>query len=297
MDPSSLLVQESQRGGIDEPYFWVDGDAFRQFLACDLSLDDKLRSNKPIVCPETLLCPHGCLHPRNARRGKLLRKSLYDSYVSLLKGELKLLSETSEVKNSDVVGSVITPNRNMSCVECSKQYCNELTKKLEFINIVYDLYAHMKDETTYQYESKFVKQEIHADSSAEEYLYILSRSTISTFIGLVKKLTKLAEGFNKGTNLDNSSTAITLPKSSFLNGIDDIDICVFPGSPTFVGSKVQDLGSTSKLDNKFNTKLTCKKSSVSVIYLVLLFCVFLISHDDIRTQFCYSWSFRSPWKL
>jgi len=249
VDPSSMLVQEGQKEGNDEPYFWVDGDAFRQFLACDLSLDDKLRSNKPIVCPETLLCLHGRLHPRNARRGKLLRKSLYDSYVSLLKGELKLLSETSEVNDNDVVGCVITPNRNMSCVECSKQYCNELTKKLEFIKNVYDLYAHLKDEKTYQYESKFVKSEICMDSTTEEYLYILSRTTITTFLGLVDKLTKSAEGFNKGANLVN--------KSTFLNGIDDIDICVFPGSPTFVGSKMQDPGSTSNLDDKFNTKLTC----------------------------------------
>ncbi|MGK3740431.1 MAG: hypothetical protein ACI90V_007281 [Bacillariaceae sp.] len=266
VDPSSLLVQEGKMRKNDEPYCWVDGDALRQFLACDRSLDEKLRSNKPIVCPETLLCPHGCLHPRDARRGKLLRKSLYNSYVSLLKAERKFLSETSELEDSDVVGCVITPDEKLSCVECSKQYCNELTNKLEFTKIVNDLYVHMKDKT----KLKFVQHE-------REYLYILSKSAVTAFTTLVDKLKKSTEAFNKGVNLDRSSTTITSANSLILNGIDDIDISSFPGSPTFV-----DPGSTSKLDEKFNTKFTCKRSNV----LLFVACVYLhIYIYDLRTNF------------
>ena len=135
VNPSSLLMLKGRRENDDEPYFWVDGDPLRQFLACDRSLDNKLRSNDPIICRESLLCPHGCLHPRNARRGKLLRKSIYDSYVSLLSGERKLLFENDDTKSSDVIGCVITPKERMTCAECSASYCNELSKKLDSVEL------------------------------------------------------------------------------------------------------------------------------------------------------------------
>ena len=265
VDPSSLLVQESKRRKNNEPYFWVDGDALRQFFACDRSLDEKLRSNKPIVCTETLLCPHDCLHPRDARRGKLLRKSLYDSYVSLLKAERKFLSETSEFEDSDVVGCVITPDEKLICVECSKQYCNELAKKLEFTKNVNDLYVHMKDKT----KLKFVEHE-------REYLYILSKSAVTAFTSLVDKLRKSTEAFSKGANLDRSSTTITSANFLILNGIDDIDISSFPGSPTFVNP-----GSTSKIDEKFNTKFTCKRPSM----LLFVACVYYIYMIELISLF------------
>ena len=269
MDPSSLLMQEVQRENHDEPYFWVDGETLIQFLACDRNLDDKLRSDEPIISPKSLLCPHGCLHPRNARRGKLLRKSLYDSYVSLLAGERKLMSVTSEVKESDVIGCVITSKEGMTCEDCSKPYCNELSKKLEYMRNVNDLYVDILNDTTDA--TNIDKLDSSTDNTEEEYSFIVARSTITKFKKLVVESMKTVVDFKKGAHLDSSYTTVNSKGSIILNGIDDLDISSFPGSPAFLDSvEAQDSGSTGirdSLDEKFNSKITCKRSSVLQILL------------------------------
>ena len=270
VDLTSLLMQQDgQRQDDNEPYFWVDGKTLRQFLACDRNLDDKLRSNEPIICPKSLLCPHGCLHPRNARRGKLLRKSLYDSYVSLLAGERKLLSVTSEVKESDVIGCVITSKERMTCDDCSKPYCNELSKKMEVMRNVNELYVDILDETTDA--TKNGKVDPSTDNTEEEYSFIVARSTITKFKKLVVDSMKSVADFKKGAYLDSSCDAIYSRGSLILNGIDDLDISSFPGSPTFVDcAEAQDSGSTctrDSIDEKFNSKMTCKRSNVLQLFL------------------------------
>lgn len=249
-----------------EPYYWVDGNTLRQFLACDRSLDNKLSSGEAMVCPASLLCSHGCLHPRIARRGKLLRKTLYDSYISLLSGERKFVSAKSGAKESDVVGCVITSRGEMTCHDCSTSYRKELSEKLDFLRIVYGLYLDILDETTDS--TKGIKRDSGNEVAQEEYAYIVARSTITKFKKVVLDLMKSVAGFAKGGYPNNSSAKLD-PKNNFVfDGIEDIDMSFFPGSPTYRARAVENTaGSTTMndgIDEKFNSKITCKDQTTFV---------------------------------
>lgn len=278
VDPSSLLLQEGQAKEDSEPYFWVDGKMLRQFLACDRSLDEKLRSAEALVCPKSLLCSHGSLHPRQARRGKLLRKSLYDSYVSLLVGERKFLSEKSEEKESDVIGCVISSGERITCEECSKLYQNELSEKLEFLRNVHDLYLDIIDETTDS--TKSVKTDPTKESIEEEYSFIVARSTITKFKKLVIDLMKSVSNFAKGGRLEKSSSQFDSENNFVLDGIDDLDMSSFPGSstctvcptPKTTGKARMD----DKIDEKFNSRITCKDQTRFVSSFCMIFATYTL---------------------
>jgi len=273
-DPSSLLMTDRNRDN-DEPYFWVDGKTLRQFLACDRSLDEKLGSDDPIMCCKSMLCPHGYLDPRNARQGKLLRKSIYDSYKSLLAGERKLLSTTTKEKLSDVIGCVIT-SKGMTCAECSKAYSNKLSKKLQFMKNVNDLYVAILDETTDSTKNDRVDPSGIRSESA--YSYVVSRSAISKFKKLVVETMKSVADFKKGGYLDSDSSSIASESQIILNGIDDLDISSFPGSSTSVDSlfdsqNTKNTGIQDSLDEKFNSKITCSHGNCNDFNLRKVRCV------------------------
>ena len=260
VDPSSLLLQEGQRKTDDEPYYWVDGENLRKFLKCDRSLDEKLKSDEPIVCPNSLVSPDGFLHPRVARCGKLLRKSLYDSYVSLLSGERKLLSGTNAVRESDVTGSVITSEKGIGCEEYSKSYQSELSEKLEFLKSISSLYQDILDDTTNS--AKISKSDLVKDDTQEEYSYIVARSMLTRFKKLVEDLMKSVAGFTKGGCVDSTTTKSDSKFNVVLNGIDDLDLSSFPGNPTHIdctaAKETKNERQTEFLDEKLNSKITCK---------------------------------------
>ena len=253
VDPSSLLLQEGQPKDEQEPYFWVDGNALRQFLSCDRSLDDKLKSSEPIVCPESLICSHGCLHPQVARCGKLLRKSIYDNYIALLSAERKYLSEATEVNESDVVGRVVESNGESTCGECSQVYREELSKRLEFLRNIYDLYLDVLDET--KDLTKSGRKDSTEGDPQEEYAFIVSRSTITKFKKLVLDLMKSVADFERGGDPSNGSAQLQGKRNPVLEGVDDLNLSSFPGSQGFPASLAM---TDDQIDPKFNSKITCK---------------------------------------
>jgi hypothetical protein len=255
VNPCSLLLQEGQREEENEPYFWVDGTALRQFLACDRSLDEKLSSGDPIVCPDSLLCRHGYLHPRNARCGKLLRKSLYDSYVSLLLAEREHCAVAGEfTENDDVIGCRITAEEDIICQDCSKSYRNELGEKLEFLRNINDLYVDIIDET--KDSIKGPKVGSIKGSVEEEYSYIVARSTITKFKKHVIDLMKSVADFSQGGHLEMITDYLDSENNTVLDGIDGLDMSYFPGFPSFLDTRIAGMDDT--LDEKFNSKITCK---------------------------------------
>ena len=267
VDSSSLLLQEGQPKDKREPYVWVDGKALRQFLACDRSLDDKLRSSDPIVCPDTLLCPHGSLHPRVARRGKILRKSIYDAYTALLSAERNYLSQTTEINEGDVVGKVIDSKEKMICDHCSESYHGELSQRLEFLKNIYDLYLDIRDET--KDSTKSERKDFTEDEPEEEYAYIVTRSTITTFKKLVLDLMKSVADFEKGGYSDNTSTQLENRRTFILDGIDDLDTSSFPGGqvyPATVAPNTESVATNDEIDVNFNSKITCKNQTSFVFF-------------------------------
>ena len=260
-NPSSLLPQEGQIRDSNEPYFWVDGKALRQFVACDSSLDSILKSDDPMICPMYLLCMHGRLHPRNARRGKILPKSIYDSYVSLLSEERKVMCATSSVKETNVIGCVISSEEGMTCDQCAKCYRNDLSKKLEFLRTIIDLYVDIIDEAKDSTKRK-TRDSITHGISKEKYSYVVTRATIAKFKKLVIDLFKAVADFWEGSYLNDSTADFESTNKTVLDGIDDLDLSSFPGSPTYRGrmrgKEMKKMELYDSLDEKFNSKITCK---------------------------------------
>ena len=266
VDPSSILLQEGQVKEDKEPYFWVDGKTLRQFVACDRSLDDKLSSGEAIISPMSLLCSHNRLHPRTARNGKLLRKSVYDAYVSLLSAERKYLSATSEIKESDVVGHPFTLSGDITCEDCSKSYRKDLGEKLEFLRNIYDVYSDIIDETKDAMTS--LKNDYAEKAVEENYAFVVARSTITKFKKLVVDLMKSVADFGKGCNLDISSVLSDRKRNFVFDGIDDLDLSSFLGSQTCATeNKSKSSGTNDAIDEKWNSKITCKSRTCFIWHI------------------------------
>lgn len=259
-DPSTLLWQDDENMS-KETYYWVEGDTLRSFLACSPAFDDRLRSRESLVCPESFLCSHGGLHPRTARRGKVLRKGLYDAYVSLLRGERQLLRDTSaESHVSDVVGHVIEASSNLFCTECVKSYGIDLSKKLEYVKAVKDLYFALEEEES----AALDKSQLNFDASnegcpEEHYAYVLSRSSTTNFKRKAAALIKSVAGFDEGGPMEGSaSSSAAAPR---LSGLDDIDIESFQigvGASSFTQCmEIPKTQGTNEIEKKFNGNITC----------------------------------------
>jgi hypothetical protein len=241
--------------------YWVDGDIFRRFLECTPDLDDHLRSRKALVCPESLLCSHGGLHPSIARGGKLLRKDLYNAYVSLLTGERKLLCDTGADSNaSDVVGRVIEASTDLFCTKCSTSYQSALSKKLQYVKDVKDLYFALEEErgTAAQYSQLYYNASSEG-CPEEQYAYVLSRSSTTSFKKKATALMKSFAGFDEGGQIDrSSSSSSTAP----LCGLDELDIeSFFVGSSASSSTQCRELPestTTNEIEKKFNDNITCK---------------------------------------
>jgi len=259
-NPNSLLLQEGQKKEDNEPYFWVDGKSLRQFVACDSSLDDKLKSDDPIICPKSMLCIHGHLHPRNARRGKILRKSFYDSYVSILSEERKCMSISGSVNERDIIGCMISSEEGMTCDQCAECYRNDLSKKLDFLKTIIDLYVDVKDEAK-DLTKGTTKDSTKQDINRHEYSFVVTRSSIAKFKKLVVDLFKAVADFWEGTYLNHSTINFESRNKTILEGIDDLDLSCFPGGPTYRGYRSENdleiMEMHDSVDEKFNSKITC----------------------------------------
>jgi hypothetical protein len=155
---------------------------------------------------------------------------------------------------------VITSEEKMTCEDCSKSYCNELSEKLEFLRNVNDLYVEILDETTDS--TKSTKTDSIHEAIEEEYSFIVARSTITKFKKLVVDLMKSVAEFAKGGYLDSSSDQFDSKNNVVFNGIDDLDLSSFPGRSAYAdcddGKATGNAGMNDLLDEKFNSKITCK---------------------------------------
>jgi len=142
----------------------------------------------------------------------------------------------------------MTANERVICPQCSESYQKELSRKLDFVRNVHELYKDILCETTDSTKNNNAVLDPSADPAESEYTYVVSRSTISKFKKLVVDTMKSIAGFEKGGYLD-SNTKSRL----FLNGIDDLDLSSFPGRP----DPVFCTASPDSIDERFNSKITC----------------------------------------
>ena len=267
-DASSLILDESFQNdnvGAEEPV-WVGADFLRDFLRCDPDLDGQLNIREPVLKHQQLLCPHNRLHPRTARQGKLLPRSQYDAYTSLLQGERKLLCQQSATDDpGSPTDCEIIPSRNLFCDICADSYCKELKEKLNLLKSIKDLYHVLLPPV--DDKALDMDEEVGFECAEDEFAYAVSRITVTKFKKCVVSLLKPFKDYDEGFVVDESKKSKENPR---IAGLDALDISSFAdlqladedekSSPEGNASTGKEISQPEpdSLDKFFNTNITCE---------------------------------------
>lgn len=159
---------------VDKDVVWVDGDDLRNFLSCrEVGVPSARMVDK--IC-----CPHGqhSLHPRVARRGKLLPRSIFESYAKLRAAD----------GGSEGTGDVtqISPDQ-ICCNLCTQQYQVELRGKVQIVEAVLRLYAALDPK---QYAFNFEISPSEAANESDLCAYVVARKFVSSFRARVARFLK-----------------------------------------------------------------------------------------------------------
>ena len=261
-DAGSLLRDciDVEVNGNTESYVWVDAEFFRRFLRCDRGVDQLLSSSGSLIRHKHLLCEHNKLHPRVARKGKLLPRQMFDAYVSILKGENALLQEAEASKGeNDVVDCTITPSTNMFCAECSKSYQTDLSKKLESLKNIKNLYDALDGPA--DDSSLYINEGEDPTCSEDAYAYVISRQTATKYKKHVVSLIKTFAKFDEGATL--AENEVTTGSQIIFEGLDALDLSKFEFDQLSNNEHEQLKEAPAKevpdkLDKLFNSNVTCK---------------------------------------
>jgi hypothetical protein len=261
-DAVSLVPESPREVRNEDSFVWVEADFLRKFLSLENVLDENFRSPGPLLKHKHLLCEHGQLHPKIARKGKLLPRSLYDVYVSLLRGEQLLLRKQSRLiydKEDEINDCIITPSKNLICDTCSQSYRNDLKGKLDHLRNIKDLY-HFLDSSLDE-KPEYYHEEENPICPEDAFVYIISKKMATLYKNAVKALMKTLAKVEEGAVLDNET--LRGSNNSVFEGIDSIDLSAFQGDfiVTMDSKRVKqkkDSGPKEMLDKFFNQSITCK---------------------------------------
>jgi len=186
------------------------------------------------------------LHPRVARRGKLLPRHVYDQLQALMQADREYFG----LEGDDIAGDLIVrPSRNLECKDCREDYRDHLARKLQLVVTARDLFFMFKhDPPPLEYEADEVL------SPGDEFVYIVSTKFITKFskaVAGLMKTSKLADSTDNPANLPQ----ICPETESIVEGIDALDLAMI--SPIEACAEI----STKEADNidiAVNSNLICK---------------------------------------
>jgi hypothetical protein len=205
---------------------WVDTAQLVQYVSCSDRMNDLLdgRSGRTLLQHHELLCSHEPpgLHPRVARQGKLLPRSVYETYVAGLRQEQKSIlgRDTDESAATDCL---ILLTDNLVCVECSRDYQAELGQKLNRVKAMKKLYDLLDPKELDCFKFEFGLGDTFGHER-DNYAYILSRRFITAFRNQISALMKSAAAAVSVENVNEGLDAFDL--SSFEKKTLDKDLCV-----------------------------------------------------------------------
>ena len=240
---------------------WVEASFLRQFLSCNELLIAQLEHND-IQSHRDLLCSHEnpALHPRIARRGKLLPKEAYDSLMDIIDGEINdtVGSDTPNPVKNDLL---ISPKYNLVCEYCMQHYRSELVSKVNFASSVKYLYDELDPK-----ELKHIQPGDKILEENEIYVYMVSRKFVTWFrtktLRFMKQaiIPKLEPKLQPDVHITTKSIAV---------GLDGLDINEFWNLRESVASvgtvTASGIGEDEGVAIRVNGPLTCE-----FLFLVLL---------------------------
>ena len=176
---------------MDPPPVWVPGDFLRRFFSCIDPFEDELAHDvvEDVIKLSDHLCQHGQkgMHPRVARRGKLLPRVMYETIMgSLFEERVTLLPDEAENDHQD--GFVVTPSENMYCQECVDAFHLDVRPKLDLLEDYIFLYEELdtkSEDAPIQYETGTV-----FTCEEDKYVYLVARKFCSALRDHIKEIMK-----------------------------------------------------------------------------------------------------------
>lgn len=226
-----LATLFSPKSSTPSDWVWVPTAQLQAFLSCQREGSNALESGIDL---SVQLCPHGKLHPRTARKGKVLSRLMFEAYV--------------DIQQEDELPATFKPP-DMLCSECASEYISELSSKLQTFQAIMRLYESL-DPKNDNFDLQMKPSEL-PESEDEKVAYIVSRKFISNFRARVAKFIKnitssIEGGVRKTSDVDiNNASAST-------EGLDALDISA-------VLKSENNSGSTEEQDDLIvNQSITCK---------------------------------------
>jgi hypothetical protein len=230
---------------------WVETSFLRHFLSCEKLLCEDFEQ-KIVLQHRKLLCSHRVpgLHPRVARRGKLLPKPAFDAYIDTIQEEI-ITIVGNECSEWEVIDCEITLSKNLICEDCMHEYKQELGQTLKHAKRLKYLHNEL-DPKEMKFSRNLDVDEI-VDSQTEQYAYMVSRKFITWFRNNMVRLMKHAGTTIMNQNFDLSSSMSSISVAEGLDGLNVSEFC----SANFLPS------SSSTIDDegivvRVNGPLTCK---------------------------------------
>lgn len=210
-----------------------------------LNFEESKLSSQSVLQHRKYLCSHEFpgLHPRIARRGKLLSRQSYDAYVRSLNEErLTFIGDTASCSDIPVSDCLIGPANNLVCDDCLMEYRSELSQKLKLAEALVRIFHDLdQKETKCSLNCGAVEP---SDSHANEYTYIVSRKFATWFRSKVSRFMK--------------HNASVIAAESVAGGLDSIDFSEFEMKNS------ENLSSCSSVDEsvavRVNGSVTCEFS-------------------------------------
>jgi len=246
---------------------WVDTAQLLRYISCEDRMNDRLDewNDGTLLQHHELLCSHEPqgLHPRVARKGKLLPKAAYEAYVAGLR------EEQSAVLGYDgdedrVIDCVILPSDNLVCVECCLEYQDELEGKLEKVKAIKKLYDMLDKEELERFKFRLGNEDTYG-RERDKYAYIASRRFITGFRNQVGALMKNAVNAIADAKVCEcgDSSLVSFSADNVNEGLDGLDLSEF---------EEKAFGDGPQADNDVaipNSNITCK--SILCVFRVILF--------------------------
>jgi hypothetical protein len=254
MFPSLSVFQLTNPGDL----VWVDASFLQQFVSCtDHRLNFEESQNCSILQHRRQLCSHKIpgLHPRIARRGKLLTRQSYDAYVAALNQERRAFCGSySRYDDFPLNDCVIVPTDNLVCDECLLEYRLELSSKLQLAEALFSIY-HDLDQKERKF-SVYLDPDESLGFDQNGYAYIVARKFATWFRNKVARFMK-----------HNSSLVAA---ESVSGGLDLVDFSEFENNVELPAGSSED----ESIAIRVNGAVTCE-SLCPYCLLRLLFGFFL----------------------
>lgn len=207
---------------------WVAFEPLLRFISCTDRLENLLRipNDQPILRHHELLCKHDPpgLHPRVARKGKLLPKSVYDAYEEAL--AIERHSMTGAPKESPVNDCVIQPSESLFCQQCGKDYTSELQKTYDRASSL-KILADSLDPTENNFKLDPGLGETWGNE-CDRYAYIVSRKFITWFRNKVAALEKNhTKAIADAKSVECDVDMLHLSAENAAEGLDHLDLSEF----------------------------------------------------------------------